>query len=319
MANSLGTLAATQILVMEALQLVYARRPLLRMISLGFTDINTGAASQCKLGQAVVSRLFTVPTVTAFSATPQDRTDTDVSVTLSAHDMAYHQFTVAQYAATNRDLIRESVEPLTVAIANAIVDDVAAIWTPANFPTRTGADAVANGATATKTIKASGWDYGHLKDVRKQLNKAGVPTPRFYVGNSDVYGELLTDLRIVAYLNNQANGEAIKTGRLPDVAGFALDEYPNLPANSANLVAVAGSPDSTIYVARPMRDPREMPGFADVPFPGVMTTVTEPKTGLTLNMEMWIDPGLLTPNIRLHWLHGEAKGNPNNLQLIVTA
>ncbi len=89
-----------------------------------------------------------------------------------------------------------------------------------------------------------------MLDVRKTLNKSGVAEDnRFYVANSDVYGAMLSDLRIVGYLNNQANGEAIRTGKLPQVAGFALAEYPACPT-TANLVGFAGTKDSTVYAHR---------------------------------------------------------------------
>lgn len=126
----------------------------------------------------------------------------------------------------------------------------------------------------------------------------------------------------MGYFWNQNNGSAITSGYLPQVNGFDVAKYPALSSAAGNsLVGFAGSPDSTVYAARAMRDPREMPGFNDVPFPGIMSTVTESivKTGLTLNMEMWIDPTTLNANFRLHWLYGVAVGNPNNGQLITTA
>lgn len=321
MANTLGTLAATQILIMEALALIYTKRPLLRHISTGFTDKDTGSPFAV-LNQAVVTRTIAIPSVVAFGAPTQNSTTTDVSVTLGSHDQTSAQFTPAQYTATNRDLIREQVAPLTIAIANQMVDDIAAIWTVGNFPARTGADAVANGATNTKTVLGAGWDYTHLVAVGGILDNAGVPDwMRFYAAGTGPWTSFQNDLRIVGYMWNQNNANAIVDGYLPNVNGFALSKYPGITSAAAgNVVGFAGTPDSTIYAARAMRDPREMPGFAEVPFPGVMTTVTEGilKTGLTLNMEMYIDPATLYANFRLHWLHGQAVGNPNNGQLITS-
>ena len=313
--NTLGTLA-TATIVQEALSLVFTKRPILNSISTGFTDRNGSPIGQ--YNQAVITRTLGIPAVGNAGDAAVGAADVDVSVTLNNFKQVRYDFTAIEYSSTNRDLIRERAEPMAVAIANYIVDQIAALWTPANFVARTGADAVANGATVTKTIKAAGWDYVHLQDVRKTLNKAGVPDamPRFYVGNADVYGSLLTDLRIVGYLNNQANGEAIKTGKLPIVLGMGLAEYPNLPANGTNLVGFCGSPDSTVYAHRVPRDPRELiPGL---PFPGNLGIVTEPRTGLSVMVVEYIDPNTLTVSTRLMWMNGVAKGNVNNGQLICT-
>ncbi|HEV2210849.1 MAG TPA: hypothetical protein VG167_18910 [Verrucomicrobiae bacterium] len=318
-ANALGTLAPAQVIVMEALSLVFAKRPILKNISTGFTDKD--GSPYALFNQEVFTRTLGIPPVQAFGAAVNARADTDVGVTLNQYSQVYYQFTPQQYSATNRDLIRESAQPLATAIANYMVDQVATLWTPANYPARTGADAIANNATLTKSIVGAGWDYTHLQSVRGILNKAGVPLalPRFYVGNSDVYASLLNDQRIVAALYNQANGEAIRTGNLPEVGGFRIDEYPNLTAVAGNnLVGVAGTPDSTVYAARVAKDPREMPGFEAVPVPGLMSVITEPKTGLSVNMDLWVDMLTRNANIRLSWMWGVATGNVNNLQLVTS-
>lgn len=312
--NTLGTLA-TATIVQEALALVFTKRPVLKKISTGFTDRNGSPIAQ--YGQAVITRTKGIPTVQNFGSAASARADTDVSVTLNNFKEVAYVFTPAEYSGTNRDLVRESAEPLAIALANAMVDAIAALWTIGNFPTRSGADAVANGSTITKTTLANGWDYDHLLTVRSTLNKSGVPEgSRFYVGNSDVYGSMLSDLRIVAALNNPDNASAIKLGQLPDVSGFGLAEYPGLPT-TGNLVGFAGSPDSTVYAARVPKDPREViPGL---PVPGNIGVVTEPKTGLSVMVLEYLTMSDLTVTTKLVWMYGVAVGNANNGQLIVSA
>jgi hypothetical protein len=242
----------------------------------------------------------------------------DVSVTLNNFVQLRYDFLPTEYSATNRDLIREVAEPMAVAMANYMVDQISDLWTPANYPNRTGADAVANGATVTKTVQGAGWDYLTLTGARATLNKAGVPDfKRFFCGNSDVYGSMLDDLRIVGFLNNQANAEAIKTGQLPMVAGMGLAEYPNLTANAGNnVVAVAGTPDSTVYAHRVPRHPDEViPGL---PIPGRIGIVTEPRTGLSVMALEYVALPSLTVTTMIMWMYGTAVGNANNLQLITS-
>lgn len=311
--NSLGTLSSA-LIVQEALNLVFTKRPILNNISLGLRDLD-GSVDSAKKGQAVITRLRTVPSAGNFGDAASARADTDVSVTLSNFKQILYSFTAAEISSTDRNLIRESADPIAVALGNYFVDSIAALWTIAKFPTRTGADAVANGATVTKTIKAAGWDYTHLVNVRGTLNRAGVPDAgRFYVGNSNVYESMLTDLRIVAALNNPDNKGAIATGKLPNVSGMGLDEFPALPT-TGNLVGFAGTPDSTAFAVRPPRDPAELlPGAQ---FPGNSGYITEPRSGLTVRVDEWIGTDL-TANIRLSWLDGADVGNPNNGQLIVS-
>jgi hypothetical protein len=313
--NTVGTLA-TATIIQEALALVFTKRPILNEISTGFTDRNGSPVAA--YGQAVITRTKGLPTVQNAGSAASATGDVDVSVTLNNFKEVKYQFTAIEYSSTNRDLIRERAEPMATAIANYIVDQISALWTIANFPTRTGADAVANGSTITKTFKAAGWDYTHLVDVRGTLNKSGVPDSigRFYVGNSDVYGSMLTDLRIVGWLNNQDNQSAIKLGRLPEVAGFRLAEYPALPT-TGNMVGFSGSPDSTVYAHRVPRDPREViPGL---PVPGNLGIVTEPRTGLSVMAVEYLDMATLDIITKLLWMNGVAVGNKNNGQLIVTS
>jgi hypothetical protein len=314
MPNTLGTLA-TATIVQEALALVFTQRPILNNISMGFTDRNGSPIAN--FNQPVITRVLAVPTVQDFGGAISTRNDADVSVTLDQFKEVGYNYTVQEYSGTNRDLIREAALPLATALANKMVDAIAAIWTIANFPTRAGADAVANGSTITKTVKGAGWDYTHLTDVRKTLNQSGVPEAgRFYVGNSNVYASMLTDLRIVGYLNNQNNAAAITSGKLPDVAGLALGEYAALPA-TGNLCAFAGTKDSTVFAARVPTDPRDLlPGL---PIPGNMGIVTEPRTGLSVMVLEYIAMATLTVTTKLIWMYGTAVGNANNGQLIVTA
>jgi hypothetical protein len=311
--NTLGTLA-TATIVMEALDLVFTKRPFLKNISMGFTDKNGSPIAA--YNQQVITRTLGLPTVGNFGDADSATADVDVPVTLNNFKQLSYTFTPTEYSGTNRDLIRERAEPMAVALGNYMVDAVAGLWTVANFPVRTGADAVANNATNNITVLGAGWDYAHLLTVRAALAKAGVPDyRRFYVGSADVYASMLSDLRIVSALNNPDNQSAIMKGELPRVSGMAIEEYPNLTtAAGANLVGAAGTPDSTVYAARVPRDPRELlPGL---PIPGNMGVVTHPKTGLSVMVLEYITMSSLAVTTKLVWMYGVAKGNVNNLQLV---
>lgn len=301
MANSLGTLAGT-LIIQRALQMVFTKRPILRNITLNLRDLDTGSV-EAKFNQVITTRVRGIPAVNNFGTGAVDTADVDVNTTLDQFKEVQYAFTVQQYSSTDRDLVEEHAEPMAIAIANHMVDAVAALWTAGNF--------------ATNTVKAAAWDYNHLTAVRKALVNRGVPENqrRFYVGNADVYESLLNDTLIVAGLNNPNNANAIRDGMLPQVAGFGIDEYPALPA-AGNLVGFAGTPDSTLLVQRVPKSPNEvMPG---VNFPGNLGIVTEPVTGLSVMVTQWIAPDTLTANNRLIWMYGKAVGRANNGERITT-
>jgi hypothetical protein len=298
MSNTLGTLAPSSIIVQEALDLVFTVRPVLREITRDMSD------ARAKQGQAIVTRTFSIPAVGNFGDAADNRADTDVSVTISNFKQVMHTFTAAEYNQTDRALVRESAMPIAVAIANHFVDAVAALWLEANF--------------SNETVLANGWDYEHLIDVRKALQSRGTPegTPRFYVGNADVYASLLKDPTIVAALNNPNNAGAIASGMLPRVAGFSLSEYPGMLTTNS-IVGFAGTADSTILATRLPTDPREL--LPNVPYAGTFTTVTNARTGLSVVLNEYIAQDTLAVTTRVLFCYGVAKGNGNNGQRIVSA
>lgn len=296
MPNVLGTTSSALIL-MRALELVFTKRPILSRISL---DLKPEAV---KFNQTVYSRIYSVPDVNDFGTGAEDRADTDVPVTISAFKEVHHKFTIQELSATDRNLVDESAEPIAVAIANHMVDAIAALWIAGNF------------ANSTTELLAD-TDYQTITALRKALSGRGAPDNRFIAANADVYEKWLNDTTVVSALNNAGHGGAITTGMLPQVAGFDIFEYPALPA-TGNMTAFAGSKDSAVIAARVPKDPREV--LPNAPFPGNLAVITEPQTGLSVMVNEWIDPSTLDANVRLIWMYGVAKGNASNGQILKTA
>ncbi len=293
MPNTLGTLA-TALIVQRALELVFTMRPALRLIALDVVDRETGSPV-AYFGQNVITRNFGAAVVGDFGAGVGTRTDLDISITLDKFKQVYHAFTPQEYSGTSRNLVEESAEPLAIAIGNHMVDAIAALWTVGNY--------------TNSTTAGAGWDYDHLVDVRKALNTQGTPDlRRYYICNSDVYASLLTDPRIVAAFNNANNQGAITSGMLPNVAGFTIAEYPACPT-TGNLVAFAGYYATAIMACRVPRDPREV--LPNAMFPGNIGIVTEPRSGLSVMVNEWIEPDTLNVNTRIVWMYGVAPGNEN--------
>lgn len=296
MANTLGTLASA-VVIQRALELTFTKRPILSAISLDLSD------QRCAFNQAILSRIYTVPAVNNFGTGAVDRGDTDVSVTIDKFKEVHHAFTPQELSSTDRNLVDESAEPIAVAIANHMVDAISALWIAGNFANST-------------TVAVAATNYSTIVTLRKALTGRGAPDNRFIAGNADVYEKWLNDTTVIAALNNDNNGGAIMTGVLPNVAGFNIYEYPGLPT-TGNMTAFAASKDSAVLATRLPKDPREV--LPNAPFPGAMGVITEPRTGLSVLVNEWIDPSTLKANVRLIWMYGLAKGNGNNGQILKSA
>ncbi len=303
--NALGTLSSA-LIVQRALSLVFTKRPILKRFSLDLSGEGV------LFNQQVITRVKTVPAVTNFSQVATDVVTTDIPVTIDQFKQALVSFTPQQLAATDRNLIDEQAEPMAVAVANYLVDDVANLFSDVNFP-----DTLNPSGKTVTTVANTG--YSTLVALRKALIKRGAPEgfKKFCLVNADVYEKLLND----PLCNRQAKvvetgNDPITTGELLGVAGFeAISEYPALPGTN-NMVAAAGTPDAIVLAARVPKDPRSVLPGVNVPFN--LSVVTDPGSGLSVMVQEWIGTDL-TANVRLCWMHGRAAGNTNNLQRQVTA
>lgn len=297
MANALGTLSSGTILT-RALELVFTKRPILSKISLDLS------AKEANKGDTVKSRIFTVPTVGNFPSAATDVTTTDVPVTIDQAKQVRHTFTSAELSSTKRNLVDEAAKPIAVAIANHMVDTLAALWTPTNFANET-VEAVADA------------DYVTLTKLRGALTGRGASDDgRIATVNGTAYGNMLVD-PLCNRAAKSTGADPIANGELSQLAGFeTIFEYPSMPTAN-NLIGFAGTRDSLVLATRLPADPREvLPG---APVGGAIGVITEPTTGLSIMAVEWIDLATLSANVMLVWLYGVAKGNANNGQRLVSA
>lgn len=297
MPNQLGQLAGNLIL-QEALQLTFASRPELRMISMGFQDLD-GKVENCKLGQTVYTRTRSIPAVQDFGSGPSDVSTTDVPITLNQFKEVYCNFTASQYNSTDRDLIREQAEPIATAISNHIIDSVSSLWNSTNFAKKFTSD----------TYTRAGFTLPLIELMDGTSDEDAIPQGDRYAVLSRPYYGLLADPIITSAFNNPANLEAIRTGKLPGVDGLQIGKYPTLGDAGIHRIGFAGTPDASAYAARAPKNPEEVSNGAK--FPGIIDFIEDSKTGFRLMVNEWIASDL-SVHYRLCWLQGYAVGNPNN-------
>jgi hypothetical protein len=281
--NSLGTLA-TAIVAQRTLSLIFSKRPML----LAFC--NDFSSDGALYGQTVTTRSIALPTVQTFGGTISNATTGDVSVILNQMKEVAFTWLVTEYGATNRNLVEEHAQALAVALGNSIVDYVAALIT--------------GSFTATTVILEAVTDYSTVSALVKAMNIAGTPDfNRNAIVNSAVAESFRNDeLMLANFDKNTTNAYAIWR----NVMGFdAIYEYPALPENSIHLHSFFFQKDALLLVSRVPITPNSVSGAG---YPGRISTVTDPVTGLSIIANDWIAADTWAVNNRLVCLYGAARG-----------
>lgn len=323
--NSLGTLQSAQVILQRALALTFTRFPTLRTFCRGFKELD-GSVEQMGLGQTCTTRKIGDSTLGNFGDAPSAISATDINARLSNFPQIYHKFTVEELNQSGKiNLLDMIALPVGLKIAQAITSRVTALVSRANFNTTKNGKApyleVASGWTRANTILA----------MQEMCNERGIPenisiptingeasypdSNRFFLINSSVNTALLADQMIVSEMNNAANAEAIRNGRLPMVSGFDFSPYPQMPNTDGNLIGLAGCADALGYVARAPKTPWDL--MPDLPKSALMAVVRDPMTGFQVLIIIEGQVGDLSVHMRVVWLDGLATGNTDNLVRLV--
>ena len=300
MANVLGTITPTAV-VQRALRLMFAERPILNEITVDVKDL--GGNNNALFNQTVNTRILNIPTVNAFGTGAADTAYTNIPVVLDQFKEVHLAFTAAEYNSTSIDLLDQAALPCATAIANHLVDAVAAKWVIGTF--------------TNSTTVASGWTYTNtFLPIRTALVGRGVRDDGFLIVNSTVWAAFLGDTTLVAALNNPANAAAISTGKLARAAGIAPMEYYNLPT-TGNMVGFAGTKRPVAVANRVTTDPRRpAPGLS---YDGTFDAITDPTTGFSVVLNTYISQATLAVNYRVLVMYGIGNGNPACGQILKTA
>ena len=299
-ANSLGTLVGN-IISQRALELLQELYPWLRSVTTDFT------AEAVSFNQSVLTRALTVPTATNYDTTngytDSDATLTDVTVTIDKHKAVQVSFTANDMAGTNRRLIEEQAAAMQYAIGKTLADAVGALVLNANFTNKT-------------TVANANFARSSVVDVVVGLNNRKAPQmQRSVVINPTLYGALLKDTGIVNVALIES-WQAATGGRAPNIAGAQIFQWIDLPNNSENLTGFGCSPDALVIAARL---PNDYAANSNTPATAAMEVVTNPATGLSVQLTRFVDHKAGKAYGRAAWMFGAAKGQATSLQRIIWA
>ena len=301
MSNTIGTTNAV-VIAQKALEKLLALLPILKNIAVDHS------AENAKFNETIIVHEVAAAEAEDFVAAtgyvPSARAQVDIPVTINKHKHHTYSVGVTESSISRVDLIERFALTSAYSIGAAVVNSLFELITEANF--------------ANKTVKAlgagkDGFDYKTLSLVGESLDDRHVaPFGRFCLLNSAYYGSLTRDTSLLTILL-ASGADAVRSGLLPEVNGFGISKYTSLPGNNENLVGIAGTRTALALATRIPDDPGV--GQSNVS----ISTVTEPQSGLSLQVREWYNSDLAQFRRTYTLMYGVAKGQPECLQRIVSA
>ncbi len=287
MANTLGT-ANGAIIARRALTTLLEQFPFLQQITTDFSN------EPVLFNQTVYTKLPSAVSAIDYNTTTgyvsADVTQVDVPVTLNKHKHVTYGMNDAERSSTPTNLIERFAGNAAQALGLQLMNDLFALLTLANY-----------GNSSVITVAAM--NRAKLVGVAKKLTGRKVPqVGRFAVLQSDYYESLMNDAVLVNNAGSPA--DTVRSGHLGNVAGFSVSEYYQLPQNAQSLAGFAGSAEGLILATRVPAEPQNVDQL-----PGSIEIVTEPNTGLSLQVRHWYDFALGRENVTFTLMYGVAVGN----------
>jgi hypothetical protein len=295
MSNSNATVNSP-LIAQTALNTLLAKFPILSRIATDFSS------SSVKFNQDIVTHIVT-PTVAhdfdpATGYVPDDQAQVDVTVKIDKHAYAGYSITDVERSTSEIDLNQRYADKVAYALGRKVCDDLMALIIAANFTNET-------------EVAQATFGRDSVVDIGTKLNKRFIPDMgRFMFVNSDYYNALQKDEALYKAYITPAASNVVVSGMLPDVNGFAVIEYSALPENAENLVGFAGIREGLIMAAR----------VPDVPAntgDTVIRVVTDPRTGLSVQVRDRYDGRLGKQEVSFTLMYGFAKGSAPVIERIV--
>jgi len=261
MANTIGTTNAN-VIAQRALEILVADYSFLRN---SVTDFSNEAA---KYNASIYTHRISATTAQDYSQAngyvATATTQTDVQITLNKFKHVSYSVDDQERTSSNINLIERFAGAAAHALGLQMVGDLLALVTSSSF-------------TSALTQSSATFSYASVVSAGITLNNNNVPQhDRYAVLAPSYYGRLLNDSTIVA--NAQISGEQARTAGIGSVAGFNINMYSAVPSNSITLGGFFAQREALLIAARVPEIP------TNVPIPGTIDTVTEPRTGLSIQI-----------------------------------
>ena len=291
MANTLATISNGKLVSQRALSLLVEQFPFLTSAYSDFSD------ASARKGDIVTTHLITAATAVAYSTAngyvAGDRTQTDCIVSLDNLIHSTVAINDSEAASSSINLIERFAASAAHALGKSMVDTLLGTISAASY-------------TSTMTVAADVLSYRSIVSMGVVLDGNKVPSGnRYAIVSPNNKASLLNDSSIVA--NAQIQGDTVRTGSVGIVNGIEVFSYPSLP--SAISKGFAAQQEALLVAARLPEVPSD--------YPGLIENVTEPVSGLSLQMREFYNPTLGTRNRSYVLLFGCGRGSTASLVRLV--
>jgi hypothetical protein len=290
MANTLGTTNAN-VIAQRALEILVADYSFLRN---SVADFSSEAA---KYNASIYTHRISATTAQDYSQAngyvATATTQSDVAIVLNKFKHVTYSVDDQERTSSNINLIERFAGAAAHALGLQMVGDLLSLVTSTSF-------------TSALTQSSATFSYASVVSAGITLNNANVPQhDRYAVLAPSFYGRLLNDSTIVA--NAQISGEQSRTAGIGSVAGFNINMYSAVPSNSITLGGFFAQREALLIAARVPEIP------TGVPIPGDISVVTEPRTGLSVQVReaYSVQTGQLSRTYCL--IYGVKAGETNSL------
>jgi len=292
MANTLGSVSNGKVIAQRALELLVENY---NWISSGVTDFSDASA---KKGDSITTHIVSIQSASDYSATtgyaPADVTQTDVTVTLNQFKHTTYAINDDERTSSNINLINRFAEQAAHALGKAMVDSVLAL--------------VTTHYTSTLSVTADAATFRSIVSAGLTLDTNKVPMGgRFAVLSPGNYASLLNDSNIVA--NAQRSGDVVASGQIGTVAGIEVFGYNSLPSGTSK--GFVAQREALVVASR-------LPALPEgVTLPGSIDVVSEPKSGLSLQVAEHYNFRLGSHERSYRILYGVGRGQTSSLVRLV--
>jgi len=308
--NALGTLASVNIVAQECLQMLKPHIWPFIGADMSFDLSSKGAVYK----QTVDTRRRNIPLVLDHGNDNDgayqysDATAIDAACTLSQWPYIQFKFGAGTVAATTRDLKREFMEPLMIGYGEALFKSWTGVMTVANFDKT----AILNrqgyvlGATPNRSSLVGIDNDGDTLNWPKGARRIAIMA-------TDAYNQMRNDPYLISYMYAGPESEARRTGDIGERENVMPYKSQFLNARADGVRGFAQIASATLVVGRVPVTPESAFGLA---FPGLRNVITEPDSGASMLLTVWIAQDGSLVGIRGEGLLGANVGDPNAGELL---
>jgi phage I-like protein len=289
--DTLGTLAGT-LVAQRTLELFKYSYPFIGRVYQDFSDMPAA------YGQTINTRIVNVPSVQTYSntlgsdgrpagwTTASAASTTDVNVSLDEHVGIPIPLSAQALAKTVRNLFGETAPAATYALAKYFAAKLYGKMLKAGFNAYAAVGAKVPTAYPTYVKALNDFGRSSFVDINAAFNVNEVPLhDRTVLLNSEYFAQAGKDPSLVTFFAGVQKPDIITKGALPEMSQFVPFEAPDFPT-TADRVGFAFQKSALIALTRLPNDyTKALPGASN----GVVSTVTDPDTGISVMLVQYVN------------------------------